>query len=223
MSGKAAGSLKCATCHLWKKENTNPLPDNLVVEENRLVLVAKLSGKRHPVPQAEDPVHEKYGKEIECQVCHAQWGFSDETTHLMRSDAEDYDAWERLIVQSSSEVENLLRNNLSFDREEIEPVMKDSITGRQFPGVWYKGYTQRRWEQIHIKRDTDGVIKVFRPILDLRVSYLNNDEEVIFDSESGFGPVMVPYTPHTTGPAGLFYRNRFADLTDKTTDLPSRP
>ncbi len=223
MSEGETKKLRCATCHLWEKESNAPLPDNLVVEEGRLVLTAKLSGKKYPMPQAGDPVHEKYVGEIECQVCHAQWSFSDETTHLIRSDADDYDAWERLIVQSSSEVENFLRNNLSFDREEREPVMKDSISGREFPGVWYKGYTQRRWEKITIRRDWDGIIKVFRPILDLRVSYIDSNEDVIFDSEAGFGPAMIPYTPHTTGPAGLFYRNRFADLIDKTTKPSLRP
>ena len=223
MSGASEEKLKCSTCHLWNAKNTNPLPDNLIIEENRLVLIAKLSGKKHLVPQAEHPAHEQYGSEVECQVCHAQWSFSDETTHLMRGDTDDYDPWERLTVQSSSEVENLLEHNLYSLEEELAPAMKDQINGLQLPGVWYKGYTQRRWEQINIKRDTDGIIKVFRPILDLRVSFMDNKGDVMFDNETGSGPIMMPYTPHTTGPAGLFYRDRFADLVNKTAPLPTRP
>jgi hypothetical protein len=223
MSGAVQEKLKCSTCHLWKRESTEPLPSNLIVEDNKLVLIAGLSGRKHAVPQAIHPAHEQYGRKVECQVCHAQWSFSDETTHLIRSDTDDYDPWERLIVQSSSEVESFLKNNLSFDKEELAPAMKDQLSGAKLPGVWHKGYTQRRWEKINIKRDTDGVIKVFRPILDLRVSYMDDEEYMAFDNETGSRPVMLPYTPHTTGPAGMFYRDRFADLINQPTHSPSKP
>jgi len=35
---------------------------------------------------------------------------------------------------------------------------------------------------------------------------------VLLDSVAGSGPELLPYTPHTTGAAGMFYRNRFAGL-----------
>ncbi len=216
-------NLQCATCHLWDADNPNSLPENLIVKNNRLVLTAQVTGKEHPVPQAVHPAHEKYGKEVDCQVCHAQWSFSDQATHLIRSDTDDYFPWERLTVQSSSEVENLLEHNLYSDEDEFPPAMKDSIDGQKLPGVWYKGYTQRRWEEISVQRDTDGIIKVFRPILDLRVSYQDEDENVIFDNETGTGQAMMPYTPHTTGPAGLFFLDRFAELDGNTPKNPPQP
>ena len=115
-------------------------------------------------------------------------------------------------VQSSSGVENLLTNNLSDDREEVPPAMIDTVTGETVPGVWYKGFTERRWERMLIHKDNDGMIKVFRPILDLRLSYIDYDEDVIFDNLEGTGKVVLPYTPHTTGKAGIFYLDRFSHL-----------
>ena len=90
--------------------------------------------------------------------------------------------------------------------------MRDGLTGESRPGIWYQGYGQRRWEQMIIQKDTDGVIKVFRPILDLHLSMVEADGLVPFDSVSGQGSGLRPYTPHTTGHAGLFYLDRFKHL-----------
>jgi len=88
--------------------------------------------------------------------------------------------------------------------------MSDKISGKQFPGLWHKGYRMRRWEQVTIGRDDAGKLQVMRPILDLHLSWINEDEEVIFDSISATtkNNGMIPYIPHTTGKAGLFYEER---------------
>ena len=189
-------------------------------KDSRTVLTARHTGKEHPVPQLSHPAHRQYGDQVSCQVCHAQWSFNDSTTHLLRSDTDDFDSWERLTVQSSSEVEQLLDHNLYSDEDELSPTMKNSITGEPVEGLWHKGFTQRRWEDMIIKRDTDGIIKVFRPILDLRISFIDNNERVRFDNITGDGNGILPYTPHTTGPAGMFYTDRFADIIDSGTALP---
>jgi hypothetical protein len=53
---------------------------------------------------------------------------------------------------------------------------------------------------------------VFRPILDLSLSAVAKDGNVIFDNLTGSGDGLLPYTPHTTGLAGIFYLNRFSHL-----------
>ena len=93
--------------------------------------------------------------------------------------------------------------------------MPDTLTGKVMPGVWYKGFTERRWERMLVRQDSDGRIKVFRPILDLRLSYVDSDENVVFDNIRGEDQVLLPYTPHTTGKAGMFYLDRFAHLLDR--------
>jgi hypothetical protein len=209
-----AANISCRTCHQLSSRSLAPdaLPANLKMEDNTLVLTAGLTGKVHFVPQMTDPAHEQYGHLVSCQVCHAQWSFNDSTTHLLRSDTDDYDPWSWLSVQSSSTVERLLEHNLYSDEDELPPAMPDTVTGEIIPGVWYKGFTQRRWENMMVRQDRDGLIKVFRPILDLRLSYVDSDENVVFDNIQGSGQVLLPYTPHTTGKAGMFYLNRFAHL-----------
>jgi hypothetical protein len=204
--------LACATCHRFPQNGNGPLPDNVVRDNGGLMLTSARDGKKHAIPPLTHPAHAQYGRQVACQVCHAQWGFNDSTTHLLRSETDVFWDWERLTVQGSSELERLLEHNLNSGQEELPPVMRDSITGEERPGVWYQGFTQRRWENMLIRRDSDGVIKVFRPMLDLRLSAVAGDDTVLLDSAAGSGPELLPYTPHTTGAAGLFYRNRFAGL-----------
>lgn len=205
--------LTCAACHRTTTGTAEPLPDNVARENGTLVLTTVGDGKKHSIPAPVHPAHEQYGSQVACPVCHAQWAFNDSTTHLLRSESDDALTWERLTVQGSSEIEHLVTQNLADDGKELLPItMRDGITGEMRPGVWYQGFSQRRWEDMLIRRDRDGVIKVFRPILDLRLSAIAADETVLLDNGAGSGPGLLPYTPHTTGPAGLFFLNRFAAL-----------
>ena len=207
-------SITCKTCHLLSRDELgeNPLAAKLKFEDEEPFLFATLSGKKHPIPQMDHQAHQNYGDQVSCQVCHAQWSFNDTTTHLLRSDSDDYDPWSDQLIQSSSSVENLLLHNLTTDEEELPPAMADTLTGEMVPGIWYKGFTERRWERMIVATDDDGIIKVFRPILDLQLSYVDDDENVIFDNIRGNGPALLPYIPHTTGKAGLFYLDRFSHL-----------
>jgi len=211
-STKKAARLTCRSCHRGAGEPVRDLPANVAYIKDNLVLTSRVSGERHTVPQLEDPAHEQYGNLVACQVCHARWAFNDSTTHLLRSDSDDYYPWQKLTVQGSSEIEKLLEHNLYSDEEEYPPAMRDGITGETKTGLWYKGFTQRRWEDMIIRRDSDGIIKVFRPILDLRLSYVDSDGNPVFDNSTGRDDGLRPYTPHTTGPAGMFYLNRLASI-----------
>ena len=221
--GSEGSNITCRACHQLPADiqTADSLPANLKIEDSKPILIARLTGKMHPLPQMTHPAHKQYGDLVSCQVCHAQWSFNDSTTHLLRSDTDDYDYWSAQLVQSSSSVEDLIEKSLTDDLEEYPPAMADVITGEMIPGMWYKGFTERRWEKILVDTDRDGVIKVFRPILDLQLSYVDNDENVIFDNIKGTGKVLLPYTPHTTGKAGVFYLERFAHLLNKENNLSS--
>ncbi len=204
--------VSCSSCH--RAEATSP-PFPLVQrdqETNTFFLTGKKSLKKHIIPQLQHPAHAEYGNQVACQACHAQWSYNDGSTHLLRSELDVYDPWERLTVQGSSEVEFLLEHNLYSDEDEIVPGMSDGITVTFSPGIWYKGFSQRRWENMLIHKDNDGIIKVFRPILDLNLSMITNEEEVIFDNLTGSMRKLLPYTPHTTGKAGIYYTDRFRTL-----------
>lgn len=205
-------NVRCITCHGWQPGSPVPPSLHLKQQGDALILTGTTSHQQHPVPTLRNPVHAQYADKVDCQVCHAQWSFNDQTTHLFRSESEDYDMWERLTVQGSEEVETLLEHNLYSDDEEYPLAMRDGITGELRSGIWYKGFTQRRWEHMIIDTDSDGRIRVFRPVLDLRLSMVTEDDELIFDNAKGPGKGLLPYTPHTTGKAGLYYKDRFRHL-----------
>ncbi len=209
LSGRQA-AVSCADCHDPQPGQIPPLK-NLRSEGGQLILTGKASGKEHPVPQLQHPAHAKYGGKVACQVCHAQWSFNDQGTHLLLTYSSDTDPWSSLTVQSSSEAEAFLLG------EEDEPTMSDTLTREQKPGVWLQGYGLRRWEKMIIRQDKDGIIKVFRPILDLHLSAADENGEVIagLDNIAGNSGGLLPYTPHTTGPAGLFYEQRFRPLIEE--------
>jgi hypothetical protein len=210
LMNQVPSTLSCASCHDEQLLKTNK-PNSITVDsKGSYILLSVDDNKKHIVPLMKHAAHQKYKHIAGCQVCHASWSFNDQQTSLLRSDLDEYDDFARLTAQGSFEVEKLLLNNLDYDADEIEPVMSDKISGKQFPGLWHKGYRIRRWEDIPIGRDDTGKLQVVRPILDLHISWINVDAEVLFDSVSAttINNGLLPYIPHTTGKAGLFYEER---------------
>ncbi|MHB1183439.1 MAG: hypothetical protein ACYC4A_01895 [Desulfobulbia bacterium] len=204
-AGKKEKTVTCLGCHGWRTGLPIPL-DNLQVEENRLVLFARLTGKKLVVPQLAHPAHKQYGKKAHCTVCHSQWSFNDQGTHLLRIDNPDHPAWSRLSVQGSREVEEQLDTPPGQGTS-----LRDKINEASSPSLWLKGYELRRWESpLLIGIGTDGMLHIFRPILDLHLSMVDANKKVLFDNV-GVAPRQqryLPYTPHTVGKAGAFFNER---------------
>ncbi|WP_163339338.1 hypothetical protein [Desulfopila sp. IMCC35008] len=202
----------CESCHDGKKLELH-LPQGVSGENGTFTYTSRRSGNLHPLPLMSHPAH-KFNNRVQCQVCHAQWAFNDSTTHLLRSDLDDYENWDRLTVQGSAELEQLLEHNLDYANEELPPTMADKITGDILPGIWYKGYSTRRWEEVLTGIDESNRLVVMRPILNYSLSWIDEDETIRYDSLTTPAPDggMRPYTPHTTGPAGLFYEQRIRNF-----------
>ena len=171
------------------------------------------------------PAHEEQTENITCQACHAQWTFNDFGKHFLRSDTDDFDIWSNLSVQGNIEVETIIENNNDWDRTELPAQMTDKITGEPVVGLWHKGFTMRRWETITLGRDDKGNITTMRPMLDFSLSWIDEEELVRFDSVLSQAPNMGlrPYVPHTTGPAGLFYKERIEQFLAKERSATSTP
>ena len=198
----------CKGCHLEKELISSP-PKNITAKKDGFVLL-DTGGKLHPVPTMTDPAHFLYDQKVRCQSCHAQWTFNDTGKHYLRLDSDDFDSWSSLTTQGNVEVQTILENNIDFDKTEMAVQMRDKISGKMKAGIWLKGYSQRRWEEVLLGRDSDGKITTIRPVLDFSLSWVDKDDNVRFDSvmshaaNSGY----LPYVPHTTGSAGIFYRQR---------------
>ncbi len=215
----------CMGCHHGEKLQ-HSLPAQV---ENRqgLFILHGHDGKDHPIPLLQHPAHEGQTEDITCQACHAQWTFNDFGKHFLRSDTDNFDIWENISVQGNFEIETILDNNNDFDKTELPAHMTDKLTGEQKVGLWHKGFTMRRWETIILGRDNKGRITTMRPALDYSLSWIDEEENVRFDSVSSLTPDrgLRPYVPHTTGPAGIFYRERIEEFLAKersaTTNSPS--
>ena len=201
--------LTCGGCHAWRPGQPPPAA-NLIVDGKRLLLVTKRDQRQLVVPAMQDPAHRAFGAKATCVACHAQWSFNDRATHLLRQDSDDYEPWSLLTVQGSHEVELQLENNLAGEGDDSDPSMVDKFSGARRPGLWLKGFELRRWEEIPLCRDNDGRLTVCRPSLDLHLSYVNDQGEVLFDAVAPTPSTRTlrPYTPHTIGKAGAHYRQR---------------
>ncbi len=222
LMGTGEHSISCADCH-ERKTLLNRLPlETINSEGDSYSLYSAGDGKNHPIPFMRHPAHSEY-RNVGCQVCHAQWSFNDKGTNLLRSDLEEYDDFSRLTVQGSFEVEKIVTNNLNFDADEMTHAMSDKMSGEERPGLWYKGFITRRWENVTIGRDESGKLQVMRPVLDIRLSWIDADESVRFDGIQGNteNTGMRAYTPHTTGKAGIFYKERIEQFlrSEKNSDL----
>ncbi len=204
----------CLDCHhgqeLMKKESTITCRScHQTTDISQEDTINIKNGKTLTIPALRHKAHDLSNR-VACQVCHGQWSFNDQGIHLLRLDEEDFDAWAALSAQESFEAEYQIDNSLYGEEDYPHPWMTDKISGKAEKGLWLKSYQLRRWEEPVICRDQQGIIQVCRPILDLHLSYVNENEEVIFDNIPGQQPEngLLPYTPHTTGKAGPFYRQR---------------
>ncbi|MFZ5776175.1 MAG: hypothetical protein ACOY3Z_11890 [Thermodesulfobacteriota bacterium] len=197
--GKGGRQVSCRSCHARGQGESFP---GLHEEKGEWLLTARLSGKRLVVPQLRHPAHRRYGGTVHCTVCHGQWSVSDQATHLLRLDRPDFERWSELTVQGSSEVEERLASE--------EAMMQDGFTGEARQGLWLMGFGLRRWEQPLIGKDEKGMLRLHRPILDLRLSMVDSQGMVRFDNLAPIPAArrFLPYSPHTVGKAGAFYQER---------------
>lgn len=223
MSAKSA-TISCRTCHAFKGNNA---PASLTTQDGEITLTTP--ERAYTVPQMRNPAHSKYGKIATCMACHALWTFNDQGTHLYRQDAEEYDPWEALSVQGSFEVEREIFVNLNTAEGYPYPFMSDKLTGKGYFGLWHKGYELRRWEFPIICKDDAGKFTTCRPILDLHLTWMNSEGEVIFDNAKPSNAPeygLLPYTPHTIGKAGAFFKERLKTnhhLLDQPLNLDKGP
>ena len=171
--------LTCTSCHKEEKLFKNPVHTPRVIEN------------------------------ASCAVCHAVWSFEDRQRSLVRQDIENYWAWYELRFQGIKEIESLLSDAYSMDLSSFPPpVMSNPFTGKLEQGIWYESFLERRFWPVTIKRWHNDRYYVMRPLLDLRIYYVDGDGMCIVDDMKPVNALndggYIPYMPHTIGRADLF-------------------
>ena len=190
----------CEDCHYMNSQSTKTIPYRFQ---------STATERSFTAPVMEHEAHERYKDRVSCQACHAQWAYNDSPTHLVRIDHDDFDELEYLTLDGSSEVLEVLSSHMDYEGEWLPPEMSDKFSSTIRPGIWFKGFGERRWENITLVADSDGILQVGRPLLNLHISWIDENEAVIFDNiTTSQDHAWIPYSPHTIGKAGSYYKNR---------------
>jgi hypothetical protein len=142
----------------------------------------------------------------------------------MLEESADYWKWARTAAQNDPQVQELLRRNIGTYAELVPPqsgsvpdkpmnewtppVSRDWLTGEIRPGIWFRGFTARRWASPPLGRDHTGKISVMRPMHQYVLSHVDKEDNVLLDREipqTGAGhPALIfnPYVPHTVARSG---------------------
>jgi hypothetical protein len=210
--GSGAERAECRSCHdrTFLEGETRP---SIRQSAQSFTYTSPATGKTFTLPVLAHPAHEIYTN-VSCQTCHGTWTYNDGETHLLRLDHDEFDDFYKLTLDGSSEVNTVLHSHFSEDGEILDTMMSDKFTLEQLQGIWFKGFSERRWEQRLYARDEEGRIAPARPILDLHLSWIDEDEELRFDNVAPLPEHKLnrTYVPHTTGKAGLFYEQRLIEL-----------
>ena len=198
----------CKQCHSYQQDQPTAL--SIAIENQNVTFISAATSKSYTIPQMTHQAHDRFGNRFSCQACHAQWVFNDGPTHLLRIDHEEFDNFYKLSIDGSYEVHQIVSSHITDDGDLLEPFMTDKFTGEPFPGIWFRGFVERRWERMLLMENSEGRITTARPILDLYLSWIDEDEQIRFENIRPVIPGLRPYAPHSIGKAGLFYQERIA-------------
>jgi len=224
--GQVKRRLECVDCHT-AAENEGVLKEfGEISSKKRRLIQAKLQAFKGPEMEPHRLGHrEQDRKRVACAACHAVWSVQDMRRSLTLQERPDLEEWSYLMVQGSSEVEEVvgyqllrqgfwqafepgweLANSMASGKALCgnEPCMKNKFTHKCASGIWFEAFLQRRWAPVPLGVAKDGRISVMRPILDLELFYVNSEGEVEINALRPISGVMQPYSPHTIGRADSF-------------------
>jgi len=211
----------CIDCH--QSAGGKTAAGGSLTDEERSAFTSGSTGREFIIPRLEHQAHTAYGKWFSCQACHARWTYNDSPTHLLRIDHEDFYDFYKLSLDGSSEVLRIISSHISDDGEFLEPTMSNKFSTSLERGIWFKGFGERRWETIQLVKDESKKFTTARPILNLRLSWIDEYEKVRFDNiEPIEGAARLrPYAAHTIGKAGLFYEKRIRPFLETINEIDS--
>lgn len=177
--------------------------------KGQYVLTSRVTGSRHVIPQLQAgrivnhriPGHLT---RMTCSACHAAWTNQDFGFHLFREDYANYLNWAATRDQDDPQVQAVLRKNLARPPAQwTPPRARDWLTGKFFGGIWYQGFSYRRWAGRILGKNRRRQVSCLRPRYQYVVTWVDEKRGVRLDSRvprtahGRRGWAMNPYTPHT--------------------------
>ncbi|WP_456407177.1 cytochrome c3 family protein [Caldithrix abyssi] len=162
-----------------------------------------------PLFSRQTVAHQDFHRKVRCSACHARWSFQDYGLHLFLDQSAHYEMWEDYIWQGDGEVARLLQQQLALSpQQRVKAHSTNKLSGEKMAGVWYKGWTFRRWETPVLGWDTYGKVSVIRPLYQYFITFVDSLDRVWIDSQKPrrrdgeVGWNWDAYAPHTIGKKG---------------------
>ncbi|KAA3618443.1 MAG: hypothetical protein D8M58_13345 [Calditrichaeota bacterium] len=186
--------------------------------------------------------HRDFHKNIECSACHAQWSYQDYGLHLFLDETNNFQMWENVKWQGDQGITDLLNSASGESHESVIPQSINRLSGEKSRGMWYKGWTFRRWEDPVLGINEKGKYSIIRPMYQFYITYVDSNENIWLDSaipvksNGQKGWSWDAYSPHTIGKGrnceschenpkaiGLGIRQSLKDSPANEISLPSQP
>ena len=153
--------------------------------------------------------HQGFHKNVTCSACHAQWSYQDYGLHLFLDESNNYTMWEDYLWQGDQQVTELLQEQIKFLEEQRKfAYSTNRLTGEKSTGLWYKGWTFRRWEDPILGINTRGEYSIIRPLFQYHITFVDSNDILWLDSvipnrtDGKPGWNWDAYEPHTIGKEG---------------------
>lgn len=209
--------ISCRGCHV-----SGDHPSVKKDEAGNSILMTRKKARAIPAWKSESVSHavNAHREHLTCSSCHSAWSYQDYGLNLMLDERNEYWKWSINSSQNDPQVQALLKKYVGSFADLIPPQggKRPSLpeeewqTPRSFDwlsnvsriGIWYRGWTLRRWSNPPLGLDSHGKVSVLRPMRQYVISYVDKNERLILDSHlpttgSDFPALIAnPYTPHTT-------------------------
>ena len=153
--------------------------------------------------------HKSFHKNVSCSACHSAWTYQDYGLHLFLDESNHYQMWEDYLWQGDQQVTDLLKEQLAIPVQARDSALsRNALTGQKSPGIWYKAWDFRRWEDPVLGIDENGFYQIIRPLYQYQVTYVDSADNVWLDSEIPVrgdgrrGWAWDVYKPHTISARG---------------------
>lgn len=188
--------------------------------------------------------HKDFHQKVSCGACHAQWSYQDYGLHLFLDESNHYQPWLDYLYQGDGFTTDWLKQQGALDEQDRTPAASPNrLTGSMSSGLWYKGWTFRRWENPVLGKDSKDQYALIRPLYQFYITYVDSVDNLWFDSaipqrtDGKKGWNWDVYRPHTIGKKGrqceschqnpkaarLGIRHSFADSVAHPITVPASP
>ena len=237
--------MRCLDCHTMNR-HTDHSASVKQCEDCHGGFYRPVAKKNAQTPLFKNSViaHKDFHRQVSCSACHAQWSYQDYGLHLFLDESNHYDMWQTVRWQGDAVVTDWL-DSVAVQQSEPLPNARslNRLTGKISPGIWYQGWTFRRWDEPVLGVGRDGRFYIIRPMYQYYVTYVDSADNLWLDSVIPEKQDATPgwswdvYVPHTVGKtgraceschgnakaAGLGIRQSIVDSAAHFITLPSPP